>query len=58
MSARCFPDNEEQPKLIDPLDELGYPVDRTVKAAGRTGALKPEARKVRQPRRERAAAGR
>ena len=28
----CFPDNDEQPKLIDLLDELGYPVDRTVKA--------------------------
>jgi hypothetical protein len=27
----CFPDNGEQPKLIDLLDELGYPVDRTVK---------------------------
>ena len=27
----CFPDNDEQPKLIDLLDELGYPVDRTVK---------------------------
>jgi hypothetical protein len=28
----CFPDNDEQLKLIDLLDELGYPVDRTVKA--------------------------
>ena len=28
----CFPDNDEQPKLIDLLDELGYPVDRTMKA--------------------------
>ena len=28
----CFPDNDEQSKLIDLLDELGYPVDRTVKA--------------------------
>jgi hypothetical protein len=28
----CFPDNGEQPKLIDLLDELGYPVDRNVKA--------------------------
>jgi hypothetical protein len=27
----CFPDNDEQPRLIDLLDELGYPVDRTVK---------------------------
>jgi hypothetical protein len=27
----CFPDNDEQPKLIDLLDELGYPVDRTMK---------------------------
>ena len=27
----CFPDNGEQPKLIDLLDELGYPVDRKVK---------------------------
>lgn len=27
----CFPYNGEQPKLIDLLDELGYPVDRTVK---------------------------
>jgi hypothetical protein len=27
----CFPDNGEQPKLIDLLDELGYPVDRNVK---------------------------
>jgi hypothetical protein len=27
----CFPDNDEQPKLIDLLDELGYPVDRNVK---------------------------
>ena len=27
----CFPDNDEQPKLIDLLDELGYPVDRKVK---------------------------
>ena len=27
----CFPDNDEQPKLIDLLDELGYPVDRTVR---------------------------
>jgi hypothetical protein len=27
----CFPDNGAQPKLIDLLDELGYPVDRTVK---------------------------
>lgn len=27
----CFPYNGEQPKLIDLLDELGYPVDRTVR---------------------------
>jgi hypothetical protein len=27
----CFPDNSEQPKLIDLLDELGYPVDRNVR---------------------------
>jgi hypothetical protein len=27
----CFPDNDEQPKLIDLLDELGYPADRKVK---------------------------
>jgi hypothetical protein len=27
----CFPYNGEQPKLIDLLDELGYPVDRNVK---------------------------
>jgi hypothetical protein len=27
----CFPDNGQQPKLIDLLDELGYPVDRKVK---------------------------
>jgi hypothetical protein len=27
----CFPDNAGQPKLIDLLDELGYPVDRNVK---------------------------
>ena len=27
----CFPDNDEQPRLIDLLDELGYPVDRNVK---------------------------
>ena len=27
----CFPHDGEQPKLIDLLDELGYPVDRTVK---------------------------
>ena len=28
---RCFPNNDAQPKLIDLLDELGYPVERTVK---------------------------
>lgn len=27
----CFPDNGQQPKLIDLLDELGYPVDRNVR---------------------------
>ena len=27
----CFPDNDEQPRLIDLLDELGYPVDRNVR---------------------------
>jgi hypothetical protein len=27
----CFPDNDEQPRLIDLLEELGYPVDRKVK---------------------------
>jgi hypothetical protein len=27
----CFPYNSEQPKLIDLLDELRYPVDRNVK---------------------------
>jgi hypothetical protein len=27
----CFPNNSEQPKLIDLLDELGYPVDRNVR---------------------------
>lgn len=27
----CFPDNGQQSKLIDLLDELGYPVDRKVK---------------------------
>ena len=27
----CFPYNNEQAKLIDLLDELGYPVDRTVR---------------------------
>ena len=27
----CFPHDGEQPRLIDLLDELGYPVDRTVK---------------------------
>jgi hypothetical protein len=27
----CFPDNDAQPRLIDLLDELGYPVDRKVK---------------------------
>jgi hypothetical protein len=27
----CFPDNGQQPKLIDLLEELGYPVDRKVK---------------------------
>ena len=27
----CFPDNDEQTKLIDLLDELGYPVDRNVR---------------------------
>jgi hypothetical protein len=27
----CFPYNGEQPRLIDLLDELGYPVDRNVK---------------------------
>jgi hypothetical protein len=27
----CFPYNGEQPKLVDLLDEMGYPVDRKVK---------------------------
>jgi hypothetical protein len=27
----CFPDNGQESKLIDLLDELGYPVDRKVK---------------------------
>jgi hypothetical protein len=27
----CFPYNGDQPKLIDLLDELGYPVDRNVR---------------------------
>ena len=27
----CFPDNDGQSKLIDLLDELGYPVDRNVR---------------------------
>jgi hypothetical protein len=27
----CFPDNGEQPRLIDLLGELGYPVDRRVR---------------------------
>jgi hypothetical protein len=27
----CFPDNDGLPKLIDLLEELGYPVDRRVK---------------------------
>ena len=27
----CFPDNGDQPRLIDLLDELGYPVDRNVR---------------------------
>jgi hypothetical protein len=27
----CFPDNGQQSKLVDLLDELGYPVDRKVK---------------------------
>jgi hypothetical protein len=27
----CFPYDGEQPKLIDLLDELGYPVDRNVR---------------------------
>jgi hypothetical protein len=28
----CFPYNSGQPKLIDLLDELGYPVERNVRA--------------------------